>query len=222
MKALPIQFDESIPAWEKAIYAFLAEKERRSGSMRTVDAYTRTLQRFFGTLGKTPEQITPPDVFGFAHGIGPSGREPAAITIGARLACISSFYRFLIRMEIVTRNPCDQLERPKVSPSPPRGLSADDIRRLLAAIPETPSGLLSSVGLQGPGLDGFLQRDLPWLLSRGARAVVSIAGGSVDEFAELAARLSDAAGITAIEVNISPLKSQCFPGSEAIQRADAE
>jgi site-specific recombinase XerC len=105
VKALPIQFDESIPAWEKAIYAFLAEKERRSGSMRTVDAYTRTLQRFFGTLGKTPEQVTPPDVFGFAHGIGPSGREPAAITIGARLACISSFYRFLIRMEIVTRNP---------------------------------------------------------------------------------------------------------------------
>jgi site-specific recombinase XerD len=141
MKALPIQFDESIPAWEKAIYAFLAEKERRSGSMRTVDAYSRQLQRFFGTTGKTPEQITPPDVFGFAHGIGPSGREPAAITIGARLACISSFYRFLIRMEIVTRNPCDQLERPKTSPSPPRGLSADDIRRLLAAIPETPSGL---------------------------------------------------------------------------------
>lgn len=85
MKALPIQFDESIPAWEKAIYAFLAEKQKRSGSMRTVDAYTRTLQHFFGTLGKTPEQVTPPDVFGFAHGIGPSGKEPAAITIGARL-----------------------------------------------------------------------------------------------------------------------------------------
>jgi hypothetical protein len=55
MKALPIQFDVSIPAWEKAIYAFLAEKERRSGSMRTVDVYTCTLQRFFGTTGKTPE-----------------------------------------------------------------------------------------------------------------------------------------------------------------------
>ena len=135
MKALPIQFDESIPAWEKAIYAFLAEKERRSGSMRTVDAYTRTLQRFFGTLGKTPEQITPPDVFGFAHGIGPSGRSPPPSPSALGSACISSFYRFLIRMEIVTRNPCDQLERPKVSPSPPRGLSADDIRRLLAAIP---------------------------------------------------------------------------------------
>ena len=68
---------------------------------------------------------------------------------------------------------------------------------------ETPSGLLNSVGLQGPGIDAFLQRDLPWLLSRGARAVVSIAGGTVDEYSELAARLSDSAGVTAIEVNIS-------------------
>ncbi len=68
---------------------------------------------------------------------------------------------------------------------------------------ETPSGMLNSIGLQGPGIDAFLQRDLPWLLSRGARAVVSIAGSTVAEFAELAARLSDAAGVTAIEVNIS-------------------
>jgi dihydroorotate dehydrogenase (NAD+) catalytic subunit len=68
---------------------------------------------------------------------------------------------------------------------------------------ETPSGMLSSIGLQGPGIDAFLQRDLPWLLSRGARTVVSIAGGSVREYAELASRLSDAAGVTAIEINIS-------------------
>jgi dihydroorotate dehydrogenase (NAD+) catalytic subunit len=68
---------------------------------------------------------------------------------------------------------------------------------------ETPSGMLNSIGLQGPGIDAFLQRDLPWLLSRGARAVVSIAGSTVDEYAELATRLSDAAGVTAIEVNIS-------------------
>jgi dihydroorotate dehydrogenase (NAD+) catalytic subunit len=68
---------------------------------------------------------------------------------------------------------------------------------------ETPSGMLNAVGLQGPGVDAFLQRDLPWLLSRGARAVVSVAGGTVREYAELAARLSDAAGVTAIEVNLS-------------------
>jgi dihydroorotate dehydrogenase (NAD+) catalytic subunit len=87
---------------------------------------------------------------------------------------------------------------------------------------ETAGGLLSSVGLPGPGADVFLQRDLPWLLSRGARAVVSIAGGSVDEYAELAARLSDAAGVTAIEVNISCPNVEdrgqvfsCDPGASA-------
>ena len=68
---------------------------------------------------------------------------------------------------------------------------------------ETPSGMLNSIGLQGPGIDAFLQRDLPWLLTQGARAVVSIAGGSVAEYTELAGRLSDAPGVTAIEVNIS-------------------
>lgn len=68
---------------------------------------------------------------------------------------------------------------------------------------ETPSGMLNSIGLQGPGIEAFLQRDLPWLMSRGARAVVSIAGGSVEEYAGLARRLADAPGVTAIEVNIS-------------------
>jgi dihydroorotate dehydrogenase (NAD+) catalytic subunit len=85
---------------------------------------------------------------------------------------------------------------------------------------ETPSGMLNSIGLQGPGIDAFLQRDLPWLLSRGARAVVSIAGGTVDEYAELAARLSDASGVTAVEVNIScpNVEDQvfaCDPGAAA-------
>jgi dihydroorotate dehydrogenase (NAD+) catalytic subunit len=87
---------------------------------------------------------------------------------------------------------------------------------------ETPSGMLNSIGLQGPGIDALLQRDLPWLLARGARAVVSIAGGTVDEYAELAGRLSDAAGVTAVEVNISCPNVEdrgqvfaCDPGASA-------
>src|SRR3972149_1315697 len=136
-----VLFDDSAPAWERAFYAFLAEKGGRTGSRRTVDAYSHTLQRFFGALGKPPDEVTSPDVFVFAHGRGPSGREPKAITIGARLACISSFFRFLIRMKIVSSNPCDEIERPRASPAPPRGLSAEEIRRLLAVIPETPEGL---------------------------------------------------------------------------------
>ncbi len=68
---------------------------------------------------------------------------------------------------------------------------------------ETPSGMLNSIGLQGPGIEAFLADDLPWLAARGARAVVSIAGGSVAEFAELAGRLAGAPGLALIEANIS-------------------
>ena len=68
---------------------------------------------------------------------------------------------------------------------------------------ETPSGMLNSVGLQGPGIDAFLQRDLPWLLSRGTRVVVSIAGQTVREYRVLASRLADAVGVSAVEINLS-------------------
>ena len=87
---------------------------------------------------------------------------------------------------------------------------------------ETPSGMLNSIGLQGPGIDGFLDHDLPWLRSVGARAVVSIAGGDVAEFRELAGRLADQPGIAAVEVNIScpnvanrGLVFACDPGASS-------
>jgi dihydroorotate dehydrogenase (NAD+) catalytic subunit len=68
---------------------------------------------------------------------------------------------------------------------------------------ETPSGMLNSIGLQGPGIEAFLDKDLAWLAGRGARAVVSIAGGSVDDYARLAALLDGRPGVSMIEVNIS-------------------
>jgi dihydroorotate dehydrogenase (NAD+) catalytic subunit len=68
---------------------------------------------------------------------------------------------------------------------------------------ETPSGMLNSIGLQGPGIDGFLARDLPWLLQHDARPIVSIAGSSLGEYVELARRVGNTPGVAAIEVNIS-------------------
>jgi dihydroorotate dehydrogenase (NAD+) catalytic subunit len=68
---------------------------------------------------------------------------------------------------------------------------------------ETPSGMLNSIGLQGPGIDAFLTRDLPWLAERGARTVVSIAGSSVEEYTKLAQKLRGKPGLTMLEVNIS-------------------
>ena len=68
---------------------------------------------------------------------------------------------------------------------------------------ETPSGMINSIGLQGPGIESFLANDLSWLHKRGARAVVSIAGNNVQEFGRLARRLRGVDGVSAIEVNIS-------------------
>jgi dihydroorotate dehydrogenase (NAD+) catalytic subunit len=68
---------------------------------------------------------------------------------------------------------------------------------------ETPSGMLNSIGLQGPGIDVFLANDVPWLLEQKARVIVSIAGETVEEYATLARKLRSISGISAVEVNIS-------------------
>jgi dihydroorotate dehydrogenase (NAD+) catalytic subunit len=68
---------------------------------------------------------------------------------------------------------------------------------------ETPSGMLNSIGLQGPGIDAFLANDVPWLVEEKARVIVSIAGETVEEYATLARKVRSVAGISALEVNIS-------------------
>ena len=68
---------------------------------------------------------------------------------------------------------------------------------------ETPSGMLNSIGLQGPGIDTFLEKDIPWLVEQKAKIIVSIAGETVDEYGVLSRRLRAVSGISAVEVNIS-------------------
>ena len=99
------------------------------------------LQDFFGRVGKAPDKVTAQEVFIWAHGKGVSGKDPSPVTIGARMACLSSFFRFLIRMDIVADQSLRRLERPRTSTPPARGLSAEEVRRLLAVIPDTPQGL---------------------------------------------------------------------------------
>ena len=125
-------------AWEEAIYAFLVEKRSRSGSTRTVQSYAALLWPFFRV--RPPDQVRAADVLAWAHGIGASGRTPSSATIGARIACLSSFYRFAIRMGLLVGNPCDALERLRTVQAVARGLSADEVRRLLAVVPDTVAG----------------------------------------------------------------------------------
>ncbi|MFQ5532577.1 MAG: dihydroorotate dehydrogenase, partial [Candidatus Methylomirabilales bacterium] len=68
---------------------------------------------------------------------------------------------------------------------------------------ETPAGMLNSIGLQNVGIDNFLRHKLPFLRTLSTPLLPNIAGKSVEEFADLAKRLSDAEGVAGIELNIS-------------------
>ena len=69
-------------------------------------------------------------------------------------------------------------------------------------ITETPAGMLNSVGLQNPGVEAFLEKDLPWLLEKGAVVVANAAGSTEDDYCYMAERLSGT-GIHILEMNLS-------------------
>ncbi|MGZ4494019.1 MAG: dihydroorotate dehydrogenase catalytic subunit [Nocardioides sp.] len=68
---------------------------------------------------------------------------------------------------------------------------------------ETPAGLVHHTGGQNPGLQGFLATELPWLAQHAVRTVVSVAGGTLAEWGELARRVGAAPGVSAVEVDLS-------------------
>lgn len=70
-------------------------------------------------------------------------------------------------------------------------------------IVETASGMLNSIGWQNPGLELFLREKLPFLRRYTVPVIVNLAGYTVEEYAELAARLEEAGGIDGLELNIS-------------------
>lgn len=68
---------------------------------------------------------------------------------------------------------------------------------------ETDSGMLNAIGLQNPGVEGFLAKDAPFIAAAGVPVIVSVAGKSVEEFAQVTMRVRDLPGVVAIEANIS-------------------
>ncbi|HKU80720.1 MAG TPA: dihydroorotate dehydrogenase [Candidatus Tumulicola sp.] len=67
----------------------------------------------------------------------------------------------------------------------------------------TPAGLLNAIGLQNPGIDWYLEHDLPKYAGRAYPLVGSVAGFSVDDYAYVCERLARSDAIAAIELNIS-------------------
>lgn len=83
-----------------------------------------------------------------------------------------------------------------VTPQPVRGLPTPRMA-------ETPSGMLNAIGLQNPGVEGFMEKDGAFIAGAGVPVIVSIAGKTVQEFAEVAVRVSKIPGVVGVEVNIS-------------------
>lgn len=70
-------------------------------------------------------------------------------------------------------------------------------------IAETPSGMLNSVGLQNPGIEAVLTKELPFLSQFDTAVILNIAGHSIEEYGLIAERLDSAANLAAVEINIS-------------------
>jgi len=68
---------------------------------------------------------------------------------------------------------------------------------------ETPAGMINSVGLQNPGVEAVLKKELPWLTQFDLAKFVNIAGNTVEDYAEVAARLDGFPGLDGLELNIS-------------------
>ena len=67
---------------------------------------------------------------------------------------------------------------------------------------ETASGMLNSIGLQNPGVEHFMEQDLPWLRSFDTKIIVNACGSSVEEYVELA-KVLNTLDIDAVELNLS-------------------
>ncbi len=68
---------------------------------------------------------------------------------------------------------------------------------------EVPGGLLNAIGLQNPGVDGFIREHLPFLRRHRATVIVNIWGRTIEEYRDVAARFNRVPGIHGLELNIS-------------------
>lgn len=69
-------------------------------------------------------------------------------------------------------------------------------------IAETYGGMINAIGLQNPGIDLFLKRDVPYLREKGAKIIVNVCGKSTEDYCETVEKLSDA-DVDMLEINIS-------------------
>ena len=69
-------------------------------------------------------------------------------------------------------------------------------------IAETHGGMLNAIGLQNPGIDTFIHRDLAFLHEKNARIIVNVCGRSMEDYVDVVERLAEE-NVDLLEINIS-------------------
>lgn len=88
----------------------------------------------------------------------------------------------------------------------------------LPRVVESPGGLVNALGLPGPGVDAFIEQELPALHGVGATVIVSVWAEQPGEFAAVAQRLRQVPGIAAIEVNVSHPSATAMDAASAVHQ----
>ena len=70
-------------------------------------------------------------------------------------------------------------------------------------VAETPAGMLNAIGLQNPGLEKVMSEELPWLERFDVPIIANVAGSVLEDYVDVARKISTAPNVKALELNIS-------------------
>jgi dihydroorotate dehydrogenase (NAD+) catalytic subunit len=70
-------------------------------------------------------------------------------------------------------------------------------------VTEVYGGMLNAIGLQNPGIDVFMERDIPFLKQYDTKIIVNVCGKSVEDYVEVVEKLGDSKDVAMLEINVS-------------------
>ena len=98
-------------------------------SHNTIDAYQADLEKFFSYLKKNPKDIQEEDIHDWMKQLHQDGLSERSIS--RMISCLQSFYKFLLIDKVVTQNPMENIEIPKLRQSLPHTLTEEEVDSLL-------------------------------------------------------------------------------------------
>ncbi len=98
-------------------------------SSNTIEAYTRDLKKFYAFTKLEASQITEKDIHDYLKYLKQEGIQERSVS--RVISCLKSFYKFLLIDKVVTRNPMENIEIPKLKKSLPHALSEEEVNALL-------------------------------------------------------------------------------------------